>query len=563
MQYFQYDEKGNQTHSWYYWDDGLPTPVDYCKVTTITEYDDAGRVAGTLRQISETGGSIDPCTVVLSQTEYNKIGKVDFSINETGQLTKYEYDELGNLVETKIYESLAAYQANPITNILTTSQTLYDKEGRVLVTVDTHEPGQAVNGTENVYDALGRMLETRRWADVVIAIENVTNDSGQTVGKRTTGWTKAAMLSYSRTEYDTAGRVKMTVALDEDGYEQPTSYVYDKAGKQTAVIDPLGHTITYIADGPWHVIQSYTLNGTHKTITEYEGTRRKSVTDSRNNTMGFRYDAVGKLLRVEHPSVPTHGVTYTHTGYDGLGRKSWQSNQVTQAEAGDVPDSEIKDFEYDSSSRLTAAVLPQVADPENSNTNTYPRYEYKYDEYGNLKAIWDKIKQYPSSTDYTHKRVTSFTYDHLSNQTSRKLPNNSIEYKWYDEFGRIEKAKDFKGQVIGYFYNNRGLPEYQKYYDSEADYPDEPNSVVQYTYDNLGRKEQIIEGRGTTTYHYDTEGNVTRIDSPEGVIHYDYSNITGRKDRTWTAGSPADPCYVYQYNSDYPSAMGENHRKCL
>ncbi len=47
MQYFQYDEKGNQTHSWYYWDDGLPTPVDYCKVTTITEYDDAGRVAGT------------------------------------------------------------------------------------------------------------------------------------------------------------------------------------------------------------------------------------------------------------------------------------------------------------------------------------------------------------------------------------------------------------------------------------------------------------------------------------------------------------------------------------
>ncbi len=356
--------------------------------------------------------------------------------------------------------------------------------------------------------------------------------------------------------YDTAGRVWKTIAVDENNDEQVTTYEYDKSGRQTATADANDYNLNKATDytedaetGFYEISETKlaeiladgfidTLDNVSTTI--YEGTRRKSATDDRGNTTEFRYDCLSRVIKTIYPATAQNPATYTHTGYDSFGRKVWQSNQVTQAEAEDVPDSEIKDFEYDSSSRLTAAVLPQVADPENSNTNTYPRYEYKYNKYGNLTAIWDKIKQYESSTDYTHKRETTFTYDHLSNQTSRKLPNNSIEYKWYDEFGRIEKAKDFKGQVIGYFYNNRGLPEYQKYYDSEADYPDEPNSVVRYTYDNLGRKEQIIEGRGTTTYHYDTEGNVTQIDSPEGVIHYDYSNITGRKDRTWTADSPAD-----------------------
>jgi hypothetical protein len=37
-------------------------------------------------------------------------------------------------------------------------------------------------------------------------------------------------------EYDVAGRVKTAVALDEHGYEQPTSYEYDPAGWSIAVI---------------------------------------------------------------------------------------------------------------------------------------------------------------------------------------------------------------------------------------------------------------------------------------------------------------------------------------
>jgi len=136
-----------------YYSDGLAAPIDSCKVTTITEYDDAGRISrtlrdisdttGTLRDISDTTGSIEPNTVVLSQTCYNSIGKVDWSADEYGSLTEYDYDELGNLVETRAYD--------PYNNLLTISRTLYDVDGRVLVTVDTHEPGQVANSSKGTH----------------------------------------------------------------------------------------------------------------------------------------------------------------------------------------------------------------------------------------------------------------------------------------------------------------------------------------------------------------------------------------------------------------------------
>jgi len=73
-------------------------------------------------------------------------------------------------------------------------------------------------------------------------------------------------LSYSRTIYDIGGKVQMTVTLDEAGYEQPTSYKYDKSGKQIEIIDPLGHDITHSQQGNWYVISTCALkaDGSHR-----------------------------------------------------------------------------------------------------------------------------------------------------------------------------------------------------------------------------------------------------------------------------------------------------------
>jgi len=107
---------------------------------------------------------------------------------------------------------------------------------------------------------------------------------------------------------------------------------------------------------------------------------------------------------------------------------------------------------------------------------------------------------------------------------------------------------DFKEQVTGYGYDTLGRLEYKRYYAADATagdflnshYPSTPAEVLQYTYDNLGRKltETVTDYAGTPTvtyyvsYSYDDEGNVTAIVTPQGTVNYDYYLTTGRKSFT-------------------------------
>jgi hypothetical protein len=196
--------------------------------------------------------------------------------------------------------------------------------------------------------------------------------------------------------------------------------------------------------------------------------------------------------------------TYTHVSYDGLGRKEWESNQTSSSgDTGDeVPNSEIKDFEYDLAGRLITVTLPE---PESGAGN--PVYRYIYDDYGNQAGILDPLY-----------RLTIFEYDHLHRQRAKYMPfaitqaqydaiydldvTDSIsiaeemygllpgapatpdaEFWDYDELGRLKLHTDFKGQVAGCFYDSIGRLEYKKYYADYADYPNDPCSVTLYEYD--------------------------------------------------------------------------------
>ncbi|KKK57192.1 hypothetical protein LCGC14_3056970, partial [marine sediment metagenome] len=353
-------------------------------------------------------------------------------------LTKYEYDKLGNLVETLTF-SVSGLSSSQIDthiadrdNAITISQTLYDESGRVLVTVGPYDADATTlpSGTENVYDSLGRIVETRRWAAVSIKLVDLVV-SGEVIGRETDpvatvanawdgvtpataptniGWESnldlpviiesatldadlIGPLSYSKTEYDTAGRVDYSTSIEEvwddtaSGYifkEQRTTYKYDVAGKQTEVIDPLGYTVTAYADGialslpdgierP-KVISTggLSVDDDHKTVTTYDGTRRKKVTDAREYESGastgdftteFTYDVLGRVVTTKHPPVKVDGATavnvYSHVGYDGLGRKVWQSEQTTESDPSNLDlDQDCRQFTYDAAGRLERVSLP-------------------------------------------------------------------------------------------------------------------------------------------------------------------------------------------------------------
>ncbi len=713
--YSYYDYKGSRRATWSYWDDPEQNGLNGfdTRVLSITDYDDQGRAIRTRRLIDTNVNSAAPnlSTILsdasvgdtLNQTAYNSFGRVDYTLNQYSALTRYEYDELGNIVETAtfvssadylaitegslarydddgqsgydeyIYNSFSEFENDSDTTLLTVSKTLYDNEGRTLVSVGPYDPGDTSAepvGTETVYDEAGRVVETRRWANVAIGLVEFWVDKDGTYGEigevfeddniptgqepvgvkipdgvdpqnawdgtssaPSIGWTSEGDLpvviatidegqigpvSYSRTIYDTAGRVLHSVTLDEDGYEQPTTYEYDYAGKQIAVIDPGGHytdntnnnldstgidlsdgtvnaeTIdfdnfdydTYVApDGTGN------LTGTNRTETYYEGTRRDYVVDARgfetgadpdDYTTSFGYDGLGRVVKTTYPPTlfddnTTALATYTHVGYDWQGQKIWQSELTDEDVAGELTDDEVRDFSYDVVGRLIRVVLPEVKNPENSDTLENPEYRYYYDDNGNQVGILDpkdrltvftynnlnkQIKKYQpfvvaNSNDATNNDDLDdlledgadevAVYDALSNVTTPDYTENE-----YDGYGRISQVKDYEGQytVFGYydngnyqdqgsFYGRPGQLMCKEYYDGDPDASGVLKESVYVIYDRLGKKvsesnydETIPTLTRQSDYYYNGRGRLQVIDSPEGYVRYDYNDITGRKTQT-------------------------------
>jgi len=55
-------------------------------------------------------------------------------------------------------------------------------EGQAIVTIGPYDPNETVNGTETVYDPLGRVIETIRWENVEIPIVDIVVD-GNVIGR--------------------------------------------------------------------------------------------------------------------------------------------------------------------------------------------------------------------------------------------------------------------------------------------------------------------------------------------------------------------------------------------
>ena len=606
-QYFHYNKNNAQDASWTVWDDPATGPGNDKFVMSLSQTDDQGRPVRSLRLIDDMGETdpnvpqiYDDLTnliaagkaVVLSDTSYNSIGQADVTVDPYGITTRYEYDALGQLTETLVYESWNAFEEHyrnypaDTAGLLSIARTLYDVDGRAIVSVGPFDPNcpDLPTGTETVYDTLGRVSETRRWAAVSITMQDIVKD-GTVIGRKSTGWTTQGApaaagnpLSYTRSTYDLAGRVKRTYTLDESGTEICTAeFEYDLSGRQIKTI-----SLPAIPE--------------KRTITEtiYDGSQRTAVVDARGNKTEFKYDLIGRLQRIKTPQVeyiddaqnPQNGPLYTHMGYDGLGNKTWSSEPIPQDLSENVSDTDITVYSYSPSGRLEKVSLPVVLVPagETGAGNTFnPLYTYYYDDYGNQIAILD-----PKG------RATSFEYDYLGRLKKKYMPfkttyeptvnednpsyediadelasaNPACEEKWYDSFGRIEIEKDYKDQYTHYYYYDQntcrdgngfyGRPGqlWAKYYYAD-DYTDPENlrSSIIYIYDRHGRKlnetmtdydengTEISGSIRTWTYSYNVQGDLVQIDSPQGTLDYSYDPITGRKDSAVTENTQTDYSY--------------------
>lgn len=216
-------------------------------------------------------------------------------------------------------------------------------------------------------------------------------------------------------------------------------------------------------------------------------------------------------------SAPTGTTTYT---YDELNRLTAMTNPSGQASA----------FEYDPLSRRTGLTLPNGVETT-----------YSYDDASQLLSLVNQLNGSPNP-------ISSFayTYDGVGNRTSMAQERSAIavnpllDYA-YDDLNRlIEATRPLPGDPLESFdydpVGNRLLRDGQ----TESAVLDAANRLLEdeeFTYDydangNLVQKTEKATG-DTTTYAYDPENHLVRIDLPAGgVAEYRYDGLGRRIEKS-------------------------------
>ncbi|MEM1334963.1 MAG: hypothetical protein AAGG08_16055, partial [Actinomycetota bacterium] len=176
-----------------------------------------------------------------------------------------------------------------------------------------------------------------------------------------------------------------------------------------------------------------------------------------------------------------------------------------------------------------------MTDGATGSTTGVAVYQYAYDAYGNQVLIRD-----PMDNDLAGglNKETTFKFDELGRQVERKLPDGSTETMVYNDLGQQTLHIDFEGRHTVSEYDSLGRRSATKHFPNATVYnggSGTPTRTIAYKYDGLGRVIEVDDSDFTTptTHEHDAEGRITKVDSPQGVIHYEYNDL-GWLVRTYT-----------------------------
>jgi RHS repeat-associated protein/uncharacterized repeat protein (TIGR01451 family) len=452
-------------------------------------------------------------SLVWSQTNnYDTLGRPTNSTDRYGSITQSTYDSAGRLIETRTQVRDA--NDNLVWQVI---RTVYDDQSQPVVTTDPFLISgdgsdtiltTTITGKRQVYDLLGREIETQTLSGLVVNIV-----SGESVLSQ-----QGTVTSQTRTSYDSNGRVAETV----DASGGVMDYEYDSQGRVTATIDSAVQINGVLVRNRTETV--YDAYG-HVRVTRSNIAQHADGTLDRSHEQDttYSYDQNGNLTKTTFADGSS-----TQTQYDAFGRPAAETD----------PMGNVTNYQYTASTNALAAVqLPQVPDPENNNQLTSPTTQYRYDAQGNLVSIRDALGN-----------TTSFTYDARGHELTRTLPDGETESFTYCGCGRQILHISFEGMVTENVYDDRpgagGRLSQLRIFASVAAYNNgqgTPDETIAYTYDGFGRVIQVTDttasGQQAWTSSYDAFGRVLRKVSPQGAVNYEYDPQTGWLTRTFTGTS--------------------------
>jgi YD repeat-containing protein len=536
--------------------------LDATGAVTETDYDAAGNVvqsvsyatrispqtAATQTAIAAAvAGVANPAADKRVRNVYDTAGRLTYSANGVGAVTRFIYDGDGRVVRTIAYATTIAASASPASVTASvndrTSDRVYDTAGRLEWTVDA---GGDVS--QNIYDANGNVIQTIAYATpVALSAAPYTATTlpaalyGDTQNDRVTTFAYDsanrqvlsidALGDVTQITYDAAGHV-----LSKTQYAQPlasgslegaslaslslaalsaqihptpsedrtTRYVYDADGRQRYAIDPLGYVTETRYDGLGNIVATtayalaVTLNGNPTTA---QVAAALTVDPGADRTSTFTYNASGELV------ASTDGLGYTETyTYDGTGNKLSNTNK----------DGYTWTYDYDAAGDLIRQTSPQVLVTSvqagaggalslnwSASATTSVVTTYAYNAYGQVVAMTEALGR-------PEQRTTQYVYDAAGRQIRTIYPPVNVYAAPYDNLA----ANGQSGLASRVEYTNVTLSDsvyYNAFGDAVANV-DTGGNVSLKSYDKLGQVTYAVDGDGYVTgYTHDAFGDVTRL----------------------------------------------------
>jgi len=255
-----------------------------------------------------------------------------------------------------------------------------------------------------------------------------------------------------KTDYDLAGNVVEVT----DGEGNSTFYKYNSLGNVTEVKDSEGNVTQYSYDSSQRVSGITDGNG-NTTYYAYNKTGNiSSITNSLELKTVFKYDASGRLKEKILPDE-----SLISFNYDGFGRMiEIQYPDDTVTYAYDAVDNILSVRNKTAEISYTYDALNRVAKEENSFNNKTVIYAYDKEDNRTSLALNNDYR-----VDYVYdelnwltgiinnKEKTKYAYSPSGNTLSKVYPNNMEVDYYYDTYSQLDKieVKDKKSKVIDYF----------------------------------------------------------------------------------------------------------------
>ncbi len=429
---------------------------------------------GSDRVVSQVDPAGRTTTLAYSGDPTSTAGSTTTITDPNGDVTLQKYQSLQMLSVTRGYGTPQA------------ATTAYQYDPNTLGVSQVTDPNG--NVTTNTYDAHGNPLtHTDPLGHTTIYTYNSLNEVLTT--------TDPAGVTTTNT-YDNNGDLLSRSIPLSGGGNATRSYSYGsntQAGDRLTSTDPNGNTTTYSYDTAGDLTSATDPLG-HTTTYTYDMVGNKtSQTTPLDHTTTYTYDAAGQLTETTDPL--GHTTRYT---YDAGG------NQVSVTDSN----GHVTNSTYDADSEQT-----QVTRADGTTTKT------TYDGNGNVLTQTD-------GSDHT----TTYSYDPLNRVVTTTDPLGRTTTNSYDGDGNLVSQLDAAGktttysydadnQLTGINYSSDTTPNVTQAYDVDGRRTEmtDGSGTSSFSYDDLGRLIREANGHGTSTmYAYDPAGHVTTITYPSG-----------------------------------------------